>query len=65
VSQALFGIGLGARTARTVIDQDPARAVAPLDYVLSLAEAGLAEMRAPSGMASRVRTGLAHKSPSF
>jgi PAS domain S-box-containing protein len=46
VSQALFGIGLGARTARTVIEQDPARAVAPLDYVLSLAEAGLAEMRA-------------------
>lgn len=46
VSQALFGIGLGARTARTLIDQDPARAVAPIDYVLSLAEAGLAEMRA-------------------
>ncbi len=46
VSQALFGIGLGARTARTVIDDDPARAIAPLDYVLSLAEAGLAEMRA-------------------
>src|SRR5690606_1391641 len=41
-----FGIGLGARTARTVIEQDPARAIAPLDYVLSLAEAGLAEMRA-------------------
>lgn len=46
VSQALFGIGLGARTARTVIEQDPAKAIAPLDYVLSLAEAGLAEMRA-------------------
>jgi signal transduction histidine kinase len=46
VSQALFGIGLGARTARTVIENDPARAIAPLDYVLSLAEAGLAEMRA-------------------
>jgi PAS domain S-box-containing protein len=46
VSQALFGIGLGARTARTLIDQDPAKAVAPIDYVLSLAEAGLAEMRA-------------------
>jgi PAS domain S-box-containing protein len=46
VSQALFGIGLGARTARTLLDQDPAKAVAPVDYVLSLAEAGLAEMRA-------------------
>jgi PAS domain S-box-containing protein len=46
VSQALFGIGLGARTARTLIDRDPAQAVAPIDYVLSLAEAGLAEMRA-------------------
>jgi signal transduction histidine kinase len=46
VSQALFGIGLGARTARTVIEDDPAKAIAPLDYVLSLAEAGLAEMRA-------------------
>jgi PAS domain S-box-containing protein len=46
VSQALFGIGLGARTARTVIGKDPEKAIAPLDYVLSLAEAGLAEMRA-------------------
>ncbi len=46
VSQALFGIGLGARTARTVIEDDPAKAIAPLEYVLSLAEAGLAEMRA-------------------
>jgi PAS domain S-box-containing protein len=46
VSQALFGIGLGARTARTLLDQDPANATAPLDYVLSLAEAGLTEMRA-------------------
>jgi PAS domain S-box-containing protein len=46
VSQALYGIGLGARTARTLLDQDPGRAVEPLDYVLSLAEAALAEMRA-------------------
>ncbi|HEX5163757.1 MAG TPA: histidine kinase [Thermomicrobiales bacterium] len=46
VSQALYGIGLGARTARTLIGQDPARAVAPVEYVLQLAEAGLAEMRA-------------------
>jgi signal transduction histidine kinase len=46
VSQALYGIALGARTARTLLDRDPARVAEPLDYVLSLAEAGLAEMRA-------------------
>jgi PAS domain S-box-containing protein len=46
VSQALYGIGLGARTARTQLDRDPAKAAAPLDYVLQLAEAGMAEMRA-------------------
>ncbi len=52
VSQVLYGIGLGARTAGALLDR---AAVAPelksglaqpLDYVLSLAEAGLAEMRA-------------------
>ena len=46
VSQALYGIALGARTARTLLDRDPSRLAEPLDYVLSLAEAGLAEMRA-------------------
>jgi signal transduction histidine kinase len=46
VSQALYGIALGARTARELIDRDPSRATEPIDYVLSLAEAGLAEMRA-------------------
>ncbi|MDP9484243.1 MAG: GAF domain-containing protein [Actinomycetota bacterium] len=46
VSQALYGIALGAKTARTLIDRDPPRAADPTDYVLSLAEAGLAEMRA-------------------
>ncbi len=46
VSQALYGIALGARTARTQLDRDPSKAVEPVDYVLSLAEAGLAEMRA-------------------
>lgn len=46
VSQALYGIGLGAKTARTWLDRDPARAIEPLEYVQSLAEAGLAEMRA-------------------
>jgi PAS domain S-box-containing protein len=47
VSQALYGIALGARTARKLIDQkNPKLAADPLEYVLSLAEAGLAEMRA-------------------
>ena len=46
VSQALYGIGLGARTARMLLDRNPERVVEPLDYVLSLAEAGLTEMRA-------------------
>ena len=46
VSQALYGIALGARTARTLLDTDPARAMEPMDYVLQLADAGLAEMRA-------------------
>jgi signal transduction histidine kinase len=46
VSQALYGIALGARTARTILDRDPVKAVEPVDYVLTLAEAGLAEMRA-------------------
>ncbi len=46
VSQALYGIALGARTARTLAERDGASVIEPLDYVLSLAEAGLAEMRA-------------------
>jgi PAS domain S-box-containing protein len=50
VSQALYGIALGARTARTLLDRsgagDQSALAEPLDYVLSLAEAGLAEMRA-------------------
>jgi signal transduction histidine kinase/HAMP domain-containing protein len=46
VSQALYGIALGARTARTLLDRDPASVAEPLEYVLSLADAGLAEMRA-------------------
>jgi PAS domain S-box-containing protein len=52
VSQALYGIGLGARTARKLLEQgavDPdvrTSLDAPLDYVLSLADAGLTEMRA-------------------
>ena len=46
VSQALYGIARGARTARALADRDSARVVGPIDYVLSLAEAGLTEMRA-------------------
>lgn len=46
VSQALYGIALGAKTARGMLERDPARAAEPLDYVLSLAHAGLTEMRA-------------------
>lgn len=46
VSQVLYGIGLGARTARTIAKQDPTMLQEPLDYILSLAEAGLTEMRA-------------------
>ncbi len=46
VSQALYGIALGARTAKTLLQRDPSKAAEPVDYVLSLAEAGLTEMRA-------------------
>jgi len=46
VSQALFAIALGARTAIEHLEQNPAAARAPLDYVVQLAEAGMAEMRA-------------------
>jgi signal transduction histidine kinase len=46
VSQALYGIALGARTARALLDRAPEQVADPLDYVLSLADAGLAEMRA-------------------
>jgi PAS domain S-box-containing protein len=47
VSQALYGIALGTKTARTLLERDPKDAAAgPLEYVISLAEAGMAEMRA-------------------
>jgi signal transduction histidine kinase len=46
VSQVLYGIGLGARTACAVAKQNPEKLNEPLDYILSLAEAGLTEMRA-------------------
>lgn len=49
VSQALYGIALGAKSARERLesgDEDQRGLAEPLDYVLSLAEAGMAEMRA-------------------
>jgi signal transduction histidine kinase len=46
VSQALYGIALGAQTARAMLDKDANLVRQPLDYVLSLAQAGLTEMRA-------------------
>jgi PAS domain S-box-containing protein len=46
VAQALYGIALGARTARVQLDRSPSLAVEPVEYVVSLAEAGLADMRA-------------------
>ena len=49
VSQALYGIALGARTARTLLERekiDDKGITESLDYVMSLAQAGLAEMRA-------------------
>lgn len=45
VSQALYGIALGARTARSLAEHSPGQLAEPLDYVLSLAEAGMTEMR--------------------
>ncbi len=47
VSQALFGIVLGTRTAiHRVTENQPQEAEDPMKYVLALAEAALAEMRA-------------------
>jgi PAS domain S-box-containing protein len=49
VSQALYGIALGARTVSTILERrstNDNELIRPADYILSLAEAGLAEMRA-------------------
>src|SRR5205823_523285 len=46
VSQALYGISLGAHAARKALDHDPSQLAEPLNYVLSLTEAALVEMRA-------------------
>lgn len=46
VSQALYGISLGAHTALTMLDSDRHKVIEALDYVISLTRNGLAEMRA-------------------
>jgi signal transduction histidine kinase len=46
VSQAVYGIALGARSAKELLSTDPAQVHEPLEYVLRLSEAALAEMRA-------------------
>jgi signal transduction histidine kinase len=46
VSQALFGIALGARTTQELLQRDPKRAIDTIDYMLKLTDGALAEMRA-------------------
>jgi PAS domain S-box-containing protein len=46
VSQALYSIALGLHTARIQLERDPRELPESLDYLLSLADAGLTEMRA-------------------
>jgi PAS domain S-box-containing protein len=46
VSQAVYGIALGAQSAKELLSKDPAQLQEPLEYVLRLSEAALAEMRA-------------------
>lgn len=47
VSQALYGISLGVHTAREALESDESeQAMASMDYVVALTEAGIAEMRA-------------------
>jgi PAS domain S-box-containing protein len=46
VAQVLYGIALGASTAKRHLAKDPSLIADPLDYIVSLSEAGLAEMRA-------------------
>ncbi len=46
VAQALYGISLGAKTARATLDRDPGRTRASLDYTIRLAEGGVSEMKA-------------------
>lgn len=45
VSQVLYSIGLGVRSARMAIDRNPDQVINNLDYVNRLAEGGQVEMR--------------------
>lgn len=46
VSQVLYGIALGSRTALTMLHSDQQRATEALEYVVGLTQLALAEMRA-------------------
>lgn len=46
VAQALYGISLGAKTARATLEKDVGRTRASLDYTIRLAEGGVSEMKA-------------------
>jgi signal transduction histidine kinase len=46
VSQSLYGIALGAHSARALMDRDPQRLKEPVEYILAMADAALTEMRA-------------------
>jgi signal transduction histidine kinase len=46
VTQALFGINVAAHTARAQLQRDPDKAQESIEYVRTLAQGGMAEMRA-------------------
>lgn len=46
VAQALYGITLGAKTAKGWLERDPNKVRESLDYAIQLAEGGTAEMKA-------------------
>lgn len=46
VSQSIAGMALSARTARTLLNRDPAAAIGPLDALVAESRTALAEMRA-------------------
>jgi signal transduction histidine kinase len=46
LSQDLYSIRLGVHIAREALNSDPEEAIAALEYVIALADAGMAEMRA-------------------
>lgn len=46
VCQTLYGISLGAHTAATLVRTDPARATESINYLLTLSEAALKDLRA-------------------